>query len=48
MKIFEQYVKKFDMNNANIKVKYFQLLIVYYGTIFMLASYLKLEQNMQI
>lgn len=26
MKIFEQYVKKFDMNNANIKVKYFHSL----------------------
>ncbi len=26
MRIFEQYVKKFDMNNANIKVKYFHSL----------------------
>lgn len=26
MKIFEQYVKKFDMNNSNIKVKYFHSL----------------------
>ena len=26
MKIFEQYVKKFDMNNANIKAKYFHSL----------------------
>ena len=26
MKIFEQYVKKFDMNNTNIKAKYFHSL----------------------
>ncbi len=26
MKIFEQYVKKYDMNNTNIKVKYFHSL----------------------
>lgn len=28
MKIFEQYVRKYDMNNVNIKAKYFHSLKV--------------------
>ena len=32
MKIFEQYVKKFDMNNTNIKSKYFQHIYTIYNT----------------